>query len=318
MKFVIDGVMPIVPTPFLPNEDIAFEELAGLVDFAVAANACAVCLPAYASEFYKLSGEERLQVVAVAVRAASGRIPVVAQVNSQSTRLAIQDGLKAAELGASAICTAVPRLFATSEDDLFEHFDALLSEISLPFVVQDFHPNGPTITAEFIQRMHSAHNHFCYVKLEQPLMQGTIESIRSATGGHVGVLEGWGGMYTLELAAAGAAGVVPGLALTDLLDRVFTLAKAGKREQAYPIFQGLLPQIVYSLQNMELFHHAEKRLLRARGVLKNTTVRRLERRTTAQEETYLAFLEDQILALLACEGMAADPRVSARPVAQPL
>jgi 4-hydroxy-tetrahydrodipicolinate synthase len=31
--------------------------------------------------------------------------------------------------------------------------------------------------------------------------------------------------------------------------------------------------LVFSLQNMELFHHVEKRLLASRGVLDDTTVR---------------------------------------------
>lgn len=308
MDFVIDGVMPIIPTPFLPTEEIAWEDFNGLIDFAVAANACAICLPAYASEFYKLSSEERLLLIEAAVRSADRRIPVVAQVNSPSVRLAIGDALRAAKLGASAIATAVPRLFATSEQDLFEYFDVLLSAVPLPFVIQDFHPNGPAISAAFIQRLHDKHEHFRYVKLEHSLVQASIEAIRSATAGRVGVLEGWGGMYTLELAAAGAVGVVPGLSMTDLLDRVFRLVKAENREEAYPIFQGLLPHIVYGLQNLELFHHAEKRLLRARGVLKNTTVRSLQRRPTEHEISYLGFLEEQILKLLERTGLAADPR----------
>lgn len=303
MTFAIDGIMPVIPTPFHENEDIAWEELAGLIDFAVTANACAVCLPAYASEFYKLSSEERLQVVETAVQASAGRIPVVAQVNSPSVRLAVHDALQAAKLGASAISTAVPRLFATSEDDLFRYFDTLLSQVSLPFIIQDFHPGGPTITAQFIQRLHQTHAHFRYVKLEQPLMAGSIEAIRTATDGGVGVLEGWGGMYTLELAAAGAVGVVPGLALADIIDRIFRLVKSGQRDEALPLFEAILPQIVYSLQNLELFHHAEKRLLRARGILKSTTVRSLQRRPSPHEEAYMEFLERRILTL---EGLRHD------------
>jgi len=72
------------------------------------------------------------------------------------------------------------------------------------------------------------------------------------------VIEGWGGMYILELVPAGVCGIMPGLALTDLLARVYRLVKAGQREEAYETFQGVLPQIVFSLQNMELFPHAER------------------------------------------------------------
>ena len=47
----IDGIVPIVPTPFASNEEIDSQSLRRLIDFAHAAGACAVCLPAYASEF---------------------------------------------------------------------------------------------------------------------------------------------------------------------------------------------------------------------------------------------------------------------------
>jgi dihydrodipicolinate synthase/N-acetylneuraminate lyase len=42
MAFRIDGIVPILPTPFHEDESIAWEELGALVDFAVAAGACAV------------------------------------------------------------------------------------------------------------------------------------------------------------------------------------------------------------------------------------------------------------------------------------
>jgi len=35
----------------------------------------------------------------------------------------------------------------------------------------------------------------------------------------------------------------------------------------------VLPQILFSLQNLELFHHAEKALLLARGIIKESVVR---------------------------------------------
>ena len=310
MTFQIDGVVPIIPTPFHADDEVAYEEFGGLIDFAVAAGACAVCLPAYASEFYKLSEEERADVVEAAVTRSAGRIPVIAQVNSPSLKLAIAGAHRARKLGASAMCSAVPRIFGTSEDALFAYFDALLSEADLPFVLQDFNPSGPSVSVAFVERLHKAHPHFRYIKLEEPSMAAKIAAIRDATGGGVQVLEGWGGMYTLELAEAGVAGVVPGLALTDLLVRIFRLAKTGQREEALPLFQGILPQIVYSLQNMELFHHAEKRLLRARGLLSSTRVRPLAWQLSTHDEAQIQLLNRDILSLLSRFEMPIDPRTA--------
>ena len=85
---LLRGVVPVVPTPFTRDEVIDFKALADCVQFAADCGLIAVCLPAYASEFYKLSDAERRQVVQTAIRAAEGRIAVMAQVNHPSAKLA--------------------------------------------------------------------------------------------------------------------------------------------------------------------------------------------------------------------------------------
>jgi 4-hydroxy-tetrahydrodipicolinate synthase len=298
MSFQIDGIVPIIPTPFDESEAISWSDLDRLIDFAANAGACAVCLPAYASEFYKLSEEERLAIARHAVRRSAGRVPVIAQVNYPSARLAIAAAESAVEAGASAICSAAPRLFALSDADLINHFCQLLSAVPVPFILQDFNPGGASMSVAALAELHQRYPHFRYVKLEEAHLAGKVQAIREATSGGLGVLEGWGGMYTLDLAPAGIAGVVPGLALTDLLSRVFALAKSGRRLEALPIFEGILPQIVYSLQNLEFFHHAEKRLLRARGVIENITVRRATVQPSSHDLDYIEFLNARILRLL--------------------
>lgn len=305
--FTIDGIVPVIPAPFRENEEIAWESLAPMIAFARAAGAAAVCLPAYASEFYKLSEQERLGLIDQAVRAAAGKIPVIAQVNAPSLGLAVSMAKAAADLGASAIATAVPRLFAIPEDDLYDYFDRLLGEVKLPVLIQDFNPGGATVSVGFVERLHRAHPQFQYLKLEEPMMAGKAIAVREATGGGVKVLEGWGGMYLLDLAPAGIAGVVPGLGPMDLLNRVFRLAQAGKREQASPVFEAVLPQIVYSLQNLEFYHHAEKRLLQARGVLDTVVVRRPRMTLSAHEAAHIDFINRRILELLDEFGLPRNP-----------
>ena len=72
-EFQIDGVVPVVPTPFDPEEEIDWVALRRLLDFAASAEVNAVCLPAYASEFYKLTEKERREAVVVAVDQLTGK-----------------------------------------------------------------------------------------------------------------------------------------------------------------------------------------------------------------------------------------------------
>ena len=73
-------------------------------------------------------------------------------------------------------------------------------------------------------------------------------------------------MYLMELIESKICGVMPGLAMADLLQEVWRLARAGQNDEAMELFERLLPQIVFSLQNMELFLWMEKELLVRRGV----------------------------------------------------
>ncbi len=82
-KFQIDGIVSVIPTPFTPAEEIDWAALRSLLDFAAGADLSGVCLPAYASEFYKLSEAERREVIVVAVDHLRNKLPVMAQVTTR-------------------------------------------------------------------------------------------------------------------------------------------------------------------------------------------------------------------------------------------
>lgn len=310
-SFSIEGVIPVIPTPFDPDEQVDWEALERLVDFACVSGAAGLCLPAYASEFYKLTGEERQRAIAEAVDQSAGRVPVIGQVNSASARTAAETARQIATLGADAVGITVPRLFSTGEDAIEGYLSTVLAASPLPAIVQDFNPGGPTISTALIARLNRRFPHFRYVKLEESMMAPKITAILEETEGRVGVLEGWGGMYMIELHAAGICGIVPGLAVSDLLGVVYRHLKAGAREDAYRVFQAALPQIVYSLQNIEFFHHAEKRLLVARGILESATVRQLALTTSPNDDAHIDFLNQRILETLDSLGL---PRAPAQEV----
>ena len=86
----LQGVVPVVPTPFLPDESIDVGSLRRVVDWIAGRGLAGMCLPAYGSEFYKLSEAERDQVITVAVEVNNGRLPIVAQANHGSARVVIE------------------------------------------------------------------------------------------------------------------------------------------------------------------------------------------------------------------------------------
>jgi dihydrodipicolinate synthase/N-acetylneuraminate lyase len=294
-SFVLDGIVPIIPTPFTPQGELDLSSLKPLLEFAVRAGVCAVCLPAYASEFYKLLEKERRDLVYEAIRVLDGRLPFVAQVNHVSSAAVAESAREFERAGASAISVAVPRLFSLPERDLLRYFDRILESITVPLIIQDFNPGGVTVSMNFIEKLHRNHPHFRYLKLEEPLMAAKVKEIVRETAGAVGVIDGWGGVYILELIDAGICGVMPGLGVSDLLNRVWQLARAGAKDAAYDVFQALLPQVSFSLQSLEFFHHAEKSLLMARGVLDAANVRDATLTVDAIDQAHIHFLNQKIV-----------------------
>ncbi|HEX7126744.1 MAG TPA: dihydrodipicolinate synthase family protein [Thermodesulfobacteriota bacterium] len=292
-------MIPIIPTPFLEDGSIDRDGLAALCEFAVAKQVAALCLPAFASEFYKLSERERLEVVRLAVKAVDGRIPVIGQSNHGSARVAAELARANQDAGASVISVALPRAFAYTPEDHLEFARTVGRAVEVPLLVQDWNPAGPTIDAAFCARLREACPNFRYVKLEEPQMGAKVRAIRAACGDEVRVLEGWGGLYVLELIPAGIGGVMPGLAVIDVLQRVWDLATAGRATEAYEVFAGVHPWLAFTLRSLESHNYLEKDLLVRRGVLRASCVRQPTITVDEESRAYASFLMDRVMELVA-------------------
>ncbi len=294
----LESVVPVIVTPFLEDEAIDEASLRRMIDFAADCEISAVCLPAYASEFYKLSDQERLRVVRVAVEQAAGRVLVIAQSNHGSATNALRIARANVAAGADLISIAIPRQFALPDEELLRYLKRVLGGVDVPCLVQDFNPGGPSVGVEFVRQLRTECPNFSYLKIEEPLCAAKIEAMVEATHGEVGVLEGWGGLYVMDLAQAGICGLMPGLAMADLLQRVFALRRQGEPDQSFRLFERLLPQIEFSFRHLELFIYCEKRLLEARGLVQTSICRTPAFRPDALTERYTNELTERVLLLL--------------------
>ena len=299
----LTGVLPVLPTPFTPQDEVDYPALQTLVDFAAKCGVKTVVTPAFGSEFYKLDGSERQRVIETAVaQAANKQLRVVVQCNHTTPRLAAKLAAEARGLGAAAVATALPRAFAASESQLFDYARRVCDATDLPVIVQDWNPGGKSADAAFFVRLHRACKNFKMAKLEESGIGATIRSIVRETGGRVGVLSGWGGSFAIQQHSAGLAGLMPGLALADVFVRIWAQLQAGQRDAALKLFSELTPYLQFSLQTFEQFHHAEKGLLVRRGVLKNAIVRPVTVELDTDAKTYLDLLTKHLLGTIkACE-----------------
>lgn len=294
----ITGMVPVIPIPFREDESVDRDGLAALCEFAARQRVGAACLPAFASEFYKLSGDERVEAVRIAVEAVGGRVPVIGQANHGAARLAAELARANEKAGASIISVALPRTFAYTEPDLLDFARTVGEAVDIPLLVQDWNPAGPSVSPEFCARLHEACPNFRYIKLEEPRLGPKVRQIRAACGDEVGVLLGWGGAYMLELIPAGIAGIMPGLAVIDVLGRVWELARAGQLADAYELFARVHPWIAFSLLSVESLNYLEKTLLVRRGVLPASHVRRPTITLDPDSAAYAELLMERMLAVV--------------------
>jgi 4-hydroxy-tetrahydrodipicolinate synthase len=265
----------------------------------------ALCLPAYGSEFYKLTEKERTRVIDIAISESDSRIPVIAQANHPSAYVASGLARQYESMGAHMISFAIPRQFGSSASDIFDYCSRIADAVECPILIQDFNPGGVTIDADFIAGLLQRHSNFKYVKFEEPLLMDKLVRILERVGDRVGVFGGWGGCYMLELVPLGLCGIMPGVSICDILDRVFQSLRQSESERAYGLFGEVLPYMFFSLQDFEMFLQIEKRLMVRRGIFDSHCCRSLTRTLSPEVLEHIDFLLDNILRILEEESLTA-------------
>jgi 4-hydroxy-tetrahydrodipicolinate synthase len=73
-----EGFIPVMLTPFTPDNQVDYATLQLLTEYYLAAGAVGLFANCLSSEMYELSPEERLQVIQTVLMQVDGRVPVVA------------------------------------------------------------------------------------------------------------------------------------------------------------------------------------------------------------------------------------------------
>jgi len=278
----LEGIVPILPTPFDGGGEIDLGGLKRVVRFAVEKRAGGICTPAYASEFYKLSDHERRSVIETAVTEAQGRLPVIASVGHPSTKVAIETGQFAQAVGADMLCVLVPRAVPLDSEAIFHHIRKLAEATDLPLMLQDADFSGSGLAPSLLVRMKQELPNLQYAKIESVLPGQRYSEILAATEGGLRILCGWAGMYMLDALERGACGVMPGCGLVDVYRLIYTAFKKGDLPRARSTFFRLLPPIVFSMQDIELVNLFDKTVCQKRGVIPSAALREPARRFDAQ------------------------------------
>ena len=128
------GSIPALVTPFSSGR-VAEDTFREFIDWQIAEGTDGLVPCGTTGECATLTSDEHRHVIATAVEAARGRVPVIAGCGSYSTAHAIEMVRASADVGADAVLVVVPYYNKPSQAGLAAHFLAIAEASPLPIVV---------------------------------------------------------------------------------------------------------------------------------------------------------------------------------------
>ena len=122
-------------TPFDDKGRIDFGALERLVDWQITQGIDFLVPCGTTGESATLSGSERKAVTAAVVKAANGRVPIIAGAGGNHTAKAVFWARDAAAAGAHGILSVSPMYNKPTSEGLFRHFSAIAEATELPMLV---------------------------------------------------------------------------------------------------------------------------------------------------------------------------------------
>lgn len=128
------GSIPALVTPFGTDGKPDFGAYEALIDWQIEEGSSGLVPVGTTGESPTLSHDEHDAVVAACVRAANGRVPVIAGAGSNNTVETVKLVREAQAAGADAALVVTPYYNKPTQDGLIAHFEAA-AEIGLPIII---------------------------------------------------------------------------------------------------------------------------------------------------------------------------------------
>ncbi len=131
---MFQGSMPALVTPF-KNGSVDVEALKKLVEWQIESGSHGLVPVGTTGESPTLSHEEHEMVVEEVVKAAAGRVPVIAGAGSNNTDEGIRFMRHAESVGANGALVVTPYYNKPTQEGLYQHFKAMHDAADLPIII---------------------------------------------------------------------------------------------------------------------------------------------------------------------------------------
>lgn len=235
------GVFPAVTTQFREDFSLDLEATGKVIEALVRDGVAGIVLCGTVGEGCSLSAQEKRDVIALAVEAAGGKIPVVAGVAEYTPDLAAELAGDAAKIGVDALMVLPAMVYGGTPKEIINHYATVAKASDLPIMLYNNPPSykvdlTPEIVAELskidtvdaIKESSGAPNRFV--------------DIQNAVGDEITLVCGLDDVV-IECVALGAGGWVSGMSnvFPKEGNALFKLAFKGETEKALEIYKWFMP-----------------------------------------------------------------------------
>ena len=269
----INGVIPILQTPFDSNGRIDTESLSKVVDYNIAAGVDGLGI-ALASEVQLFNEAERDLLLKTVVDQTSGRVPVVMNTGSLGTDLAIFYSKRAEELGVDSVMLTPPGsgIGSSSPEAVRQYFRSITNAVNVSVALQDvqFAQVPPQMVADLADELEG----IVACKMETPPTPARIAETVDTVLGKIDVLGGGGATYLMEELSRGSTGTMPFSSTPVQFVEVFKLWDVGDIEGATELFNIRIAPLCHLVsQAPDLAIGLHKQILKKRGLIESDRVR---------------------------------------------
>ena len=235
------GVIPALMTEMKQNGDLDLEATVRHIDSCLSAGCEGFVMLGTLGENSSLSLEEKETVVATAVKAVKGRVPVIAGVAEYTTKLAITAGNRMSAAGASGLMALPTMVYHTDARESINHFRTMANAVDLPIMIYNNHMAYKVdLKPEDFAQLVDVKN-IVAVK-ESSHDSRRITDMINRLGDRFAIVSGVDDLF-LENALFGAVGWVSGLAnsFPNEAVQLYKLAKANRTAEALELYRWFMP-----------------------------------------------------------------------------
>lgn len=294
----IEGVLPIVHTPFTNNDAIDVASLHRELEWALLRPIGGYCT-GMVSELLRLSTDERNELHREISAVDRGDLVFVAGIGAESTSQACAFAEAALSYGCDGVMAIPPTSSRTTYEQLRDYFSSIALCIDVPVIIQDASSYvGQEIpmrlNAELVDTFGSQKIMF---KPEASPLGPKLSELRDATSGHAHIFEGSGGISLIDSYRRGINGTMPGMEFLDGVVEVWSAMVEGDDQRAYRAYFPLCALVALQLQaGLDGFLAVEKYVLHKRGLFATDRRRQpysfeLDQHTRNEVDRLLKFVE---------------------------